>query len=81
MSPDRPRHRPWPEVGSSSASAPDGRTAAARVARFLFAALPGDAPWHRILLSIAVTALLTGIGLSCVLAKVLDGHPVVFTWP
>lgn len=83
MRPDRPRLRLRSEAGSSpeSAFAPTRRTASAKVAGILFTDSLGNAPSHRILLSVAVTVLLTGIGLSCVLANVLGGHPIVFTVP
>ena len=61
-----------------SASASSGRM---RLARLLMVASLGNSPWARSLLSIAFTVLVTGIGMSCVLASVLDGHPVIFAVP
>lgn len=51
------------------------------VARDRSGASRGDPPWQRNLLPIAFTVLMTGIGLSCVMANVLDGYPTVFTLP
>ncbi|MCJ2015607.1 hypothetical protein [Methylobacterium sp. J-076] len=41
----------------------------------------GTAPWQRSVVAIACTVGVTGIGLSCLLANVLHGHPTVFTLP
>lgn len=83
MSLGRLRYSPRPEAGpmASMASGPAARRASEMLTRVLFVAPVGKVPWHRISMSLAVTVLLTGIGLSCVVAQVLDGHPVIFTVP
>ncbi len=73
----RPRS-PAGHGAGSQAARPVGRTT---VARFLFVESLGSARWHRSLLPIAFTVLATGIGLSCVLANVLDGGPTVLAMP
>ncbi|MBB3903675.1 hypothetical protein GGR33_003184 [Methylobacterium brachythecii] len=83
MSADGPRRRPQSEVGTrfTSASKPTARTFSGYLARFRSMGSSGNATWRRILPSIAMTALLTGIVLSCAFTDVLDGHPLIYTLP
>lgn len=76
----RPRYPARSGTGSppALASLPTGLNT---VARLLSVASPGDARSRGSLVPIAFTLLVTGIGLSCVLANVLDGHPTVFILP
>lgn len=77
---DRPHHGPRSAAGPSPVSA-SVQAGGGTFGRSLLPAAFGIASGHRRVLAVAFTVLATGIGLSCVLANVLDGHSAVFTLP
>ena len=70
---DRPHHCPRSAAGPSPVSA-SVQAGGGTFERFRIPAAFDTASWHRSVLAVAFTVLATGIGLSCVVASVPDGH-------
>lgn len=82
MTPAWSRHDARSEARRGAFLGSLGRTTAAKAVRAVGGVLvQNDVLLRQTLVSVAVSVLLTGIGVTCILTNVLDGHPTVYALP